>query len=179
MIYFYAGLGTAMLTGIMMLFEIGLALRGQSFFDSLNTTEIKSNRDMNSSSEKMFLMMLSRDQEFIGDGLSGQALCQQILCRIEGKDCRSGNSQSSLYNDLKEYSLPHLSSPPQGLWASACVLEDVKKMNDSDADNDEKNIINRLLILPSNSSINPNYRMFSCTISIRDIDARCSFEKGA
>ena len=34
MIYFYAGLGAVMLSGIMVLFEVGLALTGRSLLET-------------------------------------------------------------------------------------------------------------------------------------------------
>ena len=84
MIYFYAGLGAAMLTGIMLLFEVGLALNGQSFFSENQRAEDFS--DIVNQSEQLFLKMLadSQDLKAIGTGRSGKVLCQQILCRING-----------------------------------------------------------------------------------------------
>ena len=37
MVYLYAGLGIAMLSGIMAIFEMGLAITGQSFFRNEST----------------------------------------------------------------------------------------------------------------------------------------------
>ena len=53
MIYFYAGLGAAMLTGIMLLFEVGLALTGQSLFDADSKDDLY--RDVVNSSDQLFL----------------------------------------------------------------------------------------------------------------------------
>ena len=61
MIYFYAGLGTAMLTGIMLLFEVGLALTGQSLFVEASSQE--DYRAVTNQSDVLLQTMLTRQQD--------------------------------------------------------------------------------------------------------------------
>ena len=122
MIYFYAGLGTAMLTGIMLLFEVGLALTGQSLFVAGSSQEVY--RDVTNQSDVLLQTMLTRQQDLkaIGTGRVGASLCQQILCRVRGLGCASGNSKNLLYGPLGKLTTPKFTLP-LGVWSSSCVLE--------------------------------------------------------
>ena len=145
MIYFYAGLGAAMLTGIMVLFEVGLALTGQSLVDE--QSELEGYQDVVKSSDRLFQRMLTdpQDLQAIGTGRYGSGLCQQITCRIQGVNCSSGNAKNPLYVGLERYSTPKY-MPSIGVWSSSCVLE---------GELDER--VHRLLIRPSRNRLDLGY----------------------
>ena len=169
MIYFYAGLGATMMTGIMMLFEIGLALTGQSLLEE--RPEHHSYQDVVNSDEQLFLKMLTQqsDLQAIGKGRNGIVLCQQILCRIEGTGCRTGNMKSPLYASLDGYSIQR-STHSSGVWASSCIFE--REINGS-------GLTHRLLIIPNRERFQRGYEMYSCSAKGQSIDQRCLFESGA
>ena len=168
MIYFYAGLGAAMLTGIMVLFEVGLALTGQSLVDEQPEFEVY--QDVVNSSDRLFQRMLTEPQDLlaIGTGRYGSVLCQQILCRIHGVNCRSGNTKNPSYAGLKAYGATKL-SPPDGQWLSSCALE--RQL-------DESNSIHRILIRASRDRLGFGYELFSCVVEGNRPDPRCLFERG-
>ena len=190
MIYFYASLGAAMLTGIMALFEVGLALTGQSLVHERSEFEVY--RDIANSSDRLFQRMLTESQDLrvIGTGRYGSDLCQQILCRIQGINCRSGNTKSSLYvgldySDLADsrrilnYSTPGF-APAAGVWSSSCVLE---RWIDCDPVSDSlcgfAKFKHRVLIRPSRDRLYPGYELYSCIVERKAPDPRCLFERGA
>ena len=169
MIYFYAGLGAAMLTGIMLLFEVGLALNGQSFFSENQRAE--GFRDGVNQSEQLLLKMLTNSQDLkaIGTGRSGKVLCQQVLCRINGVGCENGNSKNSLYEgtSLKYYVTAKMSPSASGLWSSSCVLE--RELLSG-------GYTNRILIKPSLYGLKSGYELYGCIIENQK-EFRCSFER--
>ena len=169
MIYFYAGLGAAMLTGIMVLFEVGLALTGQSLVDE--QSELEGYQDVVKSSDRLFQKMLTdpQDLQAIGTGRYGSDLCRQIICRIQGINCRSGNVISPLYAGLQRYSTPKY-MPSIGVWSSSCALE---------VELDGGKRIHRLLIRPSRNRLDLGYELYSCMIERNMPDPRCMFERGA
>lgn len=169
MIYFYAGLGAAMLTGIMALFDLGLALTVQPLREEQSDLEIY--QDVVNSADQLFQRMLTQpsDLQALGTGNFGAVLCQQIFCRIHGTGCRSGNMKKPLYVGLKNYSMPN-SMPPSGVWSSSCVLQ---RQLDTGAST------HRILIRPSRESLNLGYELYSCIVEQNSIDQRCLFERGA
>ena len=178
MIYFYAGLGAAMLTGIMVLFEVGLALTGQSLF--VDGSQADNYRDVVNSSDQLFQRMLTQQQDLqaIGTGRSGDVLCQQILCRIQGINCGFGNSKNPSYVSLGSYSTPRYSLP-LGTWSSSCALE---RELDCDIESDpnciQAQFVHRLLIKPHRQMLESGYGLYSCIVD-REIDEhRCLFERG-
>ena len=177
MIYFYAGLGAAMLTGIMLLFEVGLALTGQSVFEADSKDELF--RDVVNSSDQLFLRMLTKQQDLkaIGMGRSGDVLCQQILCRIQGVNCRFGNSKNPSYVSLDSYSTPRFSLP-SGVWSSSCALE--RELNCDTASDPGCNqaLVHRLLIKPHRQRLESGYGLNSCIVHRDKSEQRCIFERG-
>lgn len=171
MIYFYAGLGAAMLTGIMVLFEVGLALTGQSLVDE--QTEFEVYQDIVNSSDRLFQRMLTEPQDLqaIGTGHYGSVLCKQIMCRIKspGIGCRSGNTNNPLYAGLERYSTPRY-TPSTGVWSSSCVLE---------RELDNREWTHRLLIRPNRDRLDLGYELYSCIVERNISDPRCLFERGA
>ena len=169
MIYFYAGLGAAMLTGIMVLFEVGLALTGKSLFGELPYAD--SRLDLVNSADQLFQRMLTQqpDLQAVGTGRYELDLCQQLLCRIQGLGCRYGNTKSPFYTSLQGYSTPS-ANPPSGVWISSCALE--RKL-------DQSGYTHRLLIRPNRESLNLGYELYSCIVKQTSVDQRCLFERGA
>ena len=167
MIYFYTGLGAAMLTGIMLLFEVGLALTGQSFLSE--SQKVESFQYGVNQYEQLFLKMLTNSQDLkaIGTGRSGNLLCQQILCRIKGIGCSFGNSRNSLYEttSLKDYGLAKIPSANFYPWSYSCALE--RKLTDD--------YVSRILIKPSQYRLESGYELYGCIIENQK-EFRCSFE---
>jgi len=169
MIYFYAGLGAAMLTGIMLLFDVGLALTGQSLLEE--RSEFDAYQDVVNGSDRLFQGMLTQPQDVqaIGTGRYGSVLCEQIICRIQGVGCRSGNTKNPLYAALESYSTPRY-TPPTGVWSSSCALE---------GELDNSGVIHRLLIRPNRDRLDLGYELYSCIVETKRPDSRCLFERGA
>ena len=169
MIYFYAGLGAAMLSGIMLMFEVGLALTGQSLFEDPSHSSVY--QDVANSADQLFQRMLVEPLELkaLGTGRYGPVLCQQILCRINGIGCRYGNTQTSLYSGLKSYSTTR-STPSTGIWSSSCVLE--RQL-------DQAGFTHRLLIRPNRERFERGYEFYSCVLKESGMNQRCLFELGA
>ena len=168
MIYFYAGLGAAMLTGIMLLFEVGLSLTGQSLLEE--QSYFNSYQDRVNSADQLFLRMLTQtsDLRAIGTARYGDDLCQQILCRIKGTGCNAGNMKIQLYAPLKGYSTA-VSIPSIGMWSSSCVLE--HQLEDSGS-------THRLLIRPNRERFDLGYELYSCILDGSSVRKRCLFERG-
>ena len=158
-----------MLTGIMLLFEVGVALTGQSFFSE--SQRVESFQDGVNQYEQLFLKMLtdSQDLKAIGTGRSGNLLCQQILCRINGTGCSFGNSKNPIYErtSLKSYGLAKISSADSGPWSFSCALE-------SDLSN--VGYASRILIKPPQYGLESGYELYGCIIENQK-EFRCSFER--
>ena len=157
------------MTGIMMLFDVGLALTSHSLFEDIAVLEPY--QDVVNSSDRLFLKMLTQqpDLKAIGVGHSGDSLCQQVLCRIHGTGCRSGNTRSSLYASLESFSTS-MSAHSMGVWSSSCILE---------RDLGSSSLIHRLVILPSRERFDRPYEIYSCIVTGKSVNKRCSFELGA
>ena len=168
MIYVYAGLGAAMLTGIMLLFDVGLALTGQSLLEE--RSEVDAYKAVVNASDRLFQRMLtqSQDVQAIGKGRYGSALCEQIICRIQGVGCRSGNMKNPLYSVLENYSAPRY-TPPTGVWSSSCAME---------GELDNSGVIHRILIRPKRDPLDLGYDLYTCIVEINRPDSRCLFERG-
>ena len=167
MIYFHAGLGAAMLAGIMAMFEVGLSLTGQSLMDEESASVYY--QDVVNSADQLFQKMLTDplDLKVLGTGRYGDSLCEQILCRINGTGCSSKNYKMPLYASLQSYSTPKYAFP-MSVWSSACALE---RRLDNNA------ITHRLLISPNRQSIDLGYELFSCLVDGNSADQRCNFER--
>ena len=169
MIYFYAGLGAAMMTGIMVLFEVGLNLTGQSLLEERSDFNIY--QDVVNSADLLFQKMLTEptDLQALGTGRYGSSLCQAILCRIHGIGCYDGNRRSPLYASLQSYSMPR-STSVTGVWSSSCALE---------SQLDRGGFTHRLLIRTNPEGLNLRYELYSCIVDENSLDQRCLFERGA
>ena len=167
MIYFYAGLGAAMMTGIMLLFEIGLALTGQATLPERDTDRVADN--WAAQADRTFLKLLSNQSDLsaIGAGRSGNLLCQQLLCRIKGVQCVQGNSRNAQYQSLDDYAESKLTSSVKP-WMQACVLE--RQLQSS-------RLVHRILIQPNSQRPMFGYELFSCLVNSNSVDVRCPFEK--
>lgn len=159
-----------MLTGIMVLFEVGLALTGQSLLEE--RSELDAYQDVVNASDRLFQRMLTQPQDLqaIGRGRYGSDLCQQILCRIQGGNCRLGNTKNPLYAGLEAYDTPRLSPVPNGAWSSSCALE--RQLDDSP-------VVHCVLIRANRDPLDFGYELYSCVVEGKRPDLRCLFERGA
>ena len=174
-----------MLTGIMVLFEVALALTGQSLVDE--RSELEGYQDVVKSSDRLFQRMLTdpQDLQSIGPGRYGSGLCRQIICRIQGINCGSGNKRNPLYAGLDysegalDYRTPGF-APAVGLWDSSCNLE---RWIDCDASLDpsceKAELIHRVLIRPDRERLGAGYELYSCIVARKSPAPRCMFERGA
>ena len=158
-----------MLTGIMLLFEVGLALTGQSLFVAGSSQE--DYRDVTNQSDVLLQTMLTRQQDLraIGTGRFGTSLCQQILCRIDGLGCSSENSKNLLYGPLGKLDTPKFTLP-LGVWSSSCVLE-------AQLGATAKDEFYRVLVRPNRNNLGAGYELYSCVVQGDEADPRCLFEK--
>ena len=113
MVYLYSGLGILMLSGIMAIFEMGLALTGQSmlpipsdpYLDSTNTKaeEMKV-------ADRRFLELLTDKDTFKGN-IGGISLCNALLESYTNK----------FSNDLS-WTMDDSMPIGEGFWARSCIL---------------------------------------------------------
>ena len=83
MVYLYAGLGVAMLAGIMAIFEMGLSLTGRSLLPSPTDSYLVS-RDIKERDQR--LLRVLADREALPSTLSGLEICQGLELSDEFKD---------------------------------------------------------------------------------------------
>ena len=134
MVYLYAGLGVAMLTGIMAVFEMGLALTGQSLIPS--TIDVYFGDPVVKAMDQNMLRLL-KDPDQVKPGLEGSTLCNRVI--DEYQSTFSGGS--SLVVDT--------TSPLNANWLGACVMSNKE---------------HRILIVPGVSSASIPYSFYSCIL---------------
>jgi len=177
--YIYAGLGIAMMAGIMAIFEFGLSITGQEgqllppvdpYFEVEGLLQRNADRE--------FLVLLNSPDVLLAMGeQSSQSLCNCLKCRVKplGKDnsdtnlcersiltsphCEANEDIAQEYLFLDGYvDKPVLgSAPDNSFFASACVLTSIS------ADH-------RVLVRPNDIDPVSPYEIYSCSGS------RCSFE---
>ena len=162
MSYLYAGLGIAMLTGIMAMFEMGLSLSGQSLLPHAVDPYFSSN-DAAEADRALFKLLSSDDDlNLIGRNRKDTVLCAEIIKRIDERNsgkCNPSGINSSHYCPLK--GIKQAKDKPVKGWGSACGLTLPP---------------HRILILPSDVSTVP-YQIYSCVLSGNESGNRCSFEE--
>ena len=89
MVYLYAGLGVAMLAGIMAIFEMGLALTGQSLLPSPTDPYLDSPSAMSADSD------LLKGLKGVPPGFKNADICQEVI-----KEVRKGNPSFSMVESL-------------------------------------------------------------------------------
>jgi hypothetical protein len=149
MAYLYAGLGVAMLAGIMAIFEMGLALKGQSLIPSpadayLSDPGVKE-MDQN------LLRLLNNNPAPVVQGLESTLLCNALNAAYK---TRYPAKVNPWVEDLR----PQINNA----WLNACVMN---------------NGSHRVLIVPELVNESIPYQFYSCVID--DGEDRCSFERGA
>ena len=149
MVYLYAGLGIAMLSGIMAIFEMGLAVTGQSLIPSpvdayLTDSNVKQ-------MDRALLGLLSNPAPVVPADLVGTNLCNAI--RSAYAEYPSSAQQFSFVEDSRSLGIAW-----QAAWQDSCVMDDGN---------------HRVLIKLDGSS----YKFYSCVMD--DRQDRCSFEQGA
>ena len=154
MVYLYAGLGVAMLTGIMAIFEMGLALTGNSLLPSPQDPYL-SNKALQDE-DKQWLTLLA-DNDVI-DQLRGKfnsSLCDQLKAVYSERLSLGDVSLSPWRIDSDRMPVT------QGDWAGSCI------MNHGDD--------HRLIVRPPDPiGVDSTFDLFSCVSQGGD---RCPFEQ--
>ena len=135
MAYLYAGLGVAMLAGIMAIFEMGLALTGQSLIPSPSDPYLSdpSVKEM----DQNLLRLLNNPAQVVPD-LEGTVLCNAL------KDAYQTRYPAKAYPWVED------SRPPiNNVWLNSCVMNDGS---------------HRVLIKPDLVNPSISYQFFSCVI---------------
>ena len=136
MVYLYAGLGVAMLAGIMAIFEMGLSLTGRSLLP-IPADAYQENLDVKVN-DRLLLRLLSSATD-VPAGQSGEELCDSVRQAFAAQ--KSG--QDPWEDD------PRMPVKTDG-WVGTCV------MNAGD---------HHVVILPSGESAVPAYKLFSCVLT--------------
>ena len=154
MIFFYVGIGFAMLTTVVAIFETSTTItKNQSLNDKNNSIQ-EDKLLMKKQNEIIFLKMLD-DLKGISLG-SGEEICQNIK---DGSTNESNTNYSTLsnYSVLNSYNYGVPSSSTHPRLRNGCNL-----ISDS----------HRIIIVPSLLE-NNHYHLYSCII---DIEPKCTFE---
>lgn len=147
MVYLYAGLGVAMLAGIMAIFEMGLALTGRSLLPSPPDAYL-SDEDVKLMDRK--LLVLLADRNAVPAGLQGTSLCTDLLEAYE----------SEYVSDPENTLIPDPDMPVNsGRWVGSCLLN---------------NGTHHVVVMPAPGDVIP-YQLYSCVL--KGVDERCSFEQ--
>ena len=153
MIFFYAGLGFAMLTTVVALFETSTSINKKQFINKV-VPQGEEKILIQKQNDKVFLQMLNDLQ---GKSLGmGNEICQNII---------NGFTDTSDPNHyiLKNYvSLSNYSAGIPSLSDHARLKNGCELINDS----------HRVIVVPSNVETY-KYNLFSCII---DVEPKCSFE---
>ena len=152
MIYFYVGLGIAMLTGIISVFEMATTITRQQ----MNNRPPKyddNERIVQKQNDRRFLQLLNESTESMGEG---NELCLNIKDGMSNIN-NSNFSLLSKYNDLLDFNpgIPIYSS--HSSFINGCDLNKGK---------------HRLIIVPNND-ISIKYSLYSCLT----ISSKCKFEE--
>ena len=135
MVYLYAGMGVAMLAGIMAIFEMGLSLTGRSLLPMPADT-YQENAAVKAT-DRLLLRLLSSVAD-VPAGKTGADLCQSIR--------QAYAAQAGQDPWLNQARMPIKT----GRWIGSCV------MNDGE---------HHVVITPSAGSGDPPYRLYSCVLT--------------
>tara|TARA_B100000579_G_scaffold183545_1_gene149537 strand:- start:208 stop:675 length:468 start_codon:yes stop_codon:yes gene_type:complete len=153
MIFFYAGIGFAMLTTVVALFETSTTINKKQFINKSITSDNEKIL-IQKQNDKIFIQMLD-DMKGKSLGL-GQEICQNIKSGITDPSNQNHYILTN-YTNLNDYSLGIQSYSNHARIKNGCEL--VKNSH-------------RVIIVPSPIQAN-TYNLFSCVISI---EPKCSFE---
>jgi len=149
MVYLYAGLGVAMLAGIMAIFEMGLALTGRSLLPS-PVDPYASNGEVKAMDQKLLLLLANRDA--VAAGLLGTSLCEQVIAAYQDAYVPTGGANPW----LQDAAMP----VNTGRWAGSCVMNDGA---------------HHVVIKPDLTDGADPYQLYSCVL--QGGDERCPFEQ--
>ena len=140
MVYLYAGLGVAMLTGIMAIFEMGLALTGRSLLPApqdmyLSNAEVKLK-------DRRLLRLLVGNPAAVAPGLNAESLCIALRDAYQDAYLQDGDS-----NPWVVGSATPLTS---GRWVGSCFLNDGS---------------HRVLVRQDGADDASPYRLYSCVVT--------------
>ena len=147
MVYLYAGLGVAMLAGIMAVFEMGLSLTGRSL---LPNPEDPYGIVGDFKAKDRQLMVLLADREVVAAGLLGRSLCARLINAYEGA---YGGGHWLQDADM---------SMNSGRWEGSCVMNDASHSH-------------RVVVMPDLADELHPYQLYSCVL--QGGNDRCSFER--
>ena len=147
MIYLYAGLGAAMLAGIMAIFEMSLALSGNSLLPTPPDPYLSN--DVIKLEDRRWLTLLE-----IGASVPSGKI-EMILCNAL-KSAYTTKYPKVKYQWIPDPQMPVLSKN----WTGSCLLNN-------------ENTSHRVVVYPSASSM--KYEYYSCVL--QGSDDRCFFER--
>jgi len=154
MLFFYVGIGFAMLTTVVAIFETSTTITKNQILNDTNNSIPADKLLIKKQNEIIFLKMLD-DLKGVSLG-SGEEICQNIK---DGSTNESNTNYSILsnYSILNNYSYGVTSDSTHPRLNNGCSL-----IYDS----------HRIIIVPS-SLENNHYNLYSCII---DIEPKCTFE---
>ena len=148
MVYLYAGLGVAMLAGIMAIFEMGLALTGNSLLPSPQDPYLS---DSTAQSEDRRWLSLLTDDGVLDRGKSGFSLCDELDVVYSERLAEGG--VSPWVRDTAHMPVT------EGDWAGSCLMN---------------RGIHRMIVQPDFGNPASKYSFYSCIL--QGGNDRCSFE---
>ena len=149
MVYLYAGLGVAMLAGIMAIFEMGLALTGRSLLPS-PVDPYLSDGEVKEMDQKLLTLLADRQQ--VPSGLLGTSLCGKVIAAYGAAHVPTGGVNPW----LQDAAMP----VNTGRWAGSCLMNDGA---------------HHVVVKPDLSPGADPYQLYSCVL--QGGDERCPFEQ--
>ena len=154
MIFFYVGIGFAMLTSVVAIFETSTTITKNQSLNETTTSIQEDKLILKKQNDIIFLKMLD-DLKGLSLG-SGEKICQNIKDGFANQS-NPNHSILSNYSLLNNYNYGSPSSSTHARLNNGCNL-----ISDS----------HRIIIVPS-SLENNHYNLYSCII---DIEPKCTFE---
>ena len=151
MMYLYAGLGVAMLTGIMAIFEMGLTLTGRSLLPS-PPDFYSGSKDVKHEDLRMLKLMIEADDFDSPLTGTGASLCEQIFSAYSDAYVPTGGSNPWLMDPR----MPVLTGP----WAGSCLMNRRS---------------HHIVVRPNPITASSPYELYSCIL--QGGNDHCSFEK--
>ena len=148
MVYLYAGLGVAMLAGIMAIFEMGLALSGRSLLPAPVDLYL-SNDEVKAMDRKLLALLVDGE---VSPGLLGSSLCAELISAYDNEHVPTGG-----VNPWLEDARMPLNT---GDWAGSCVINDGA---------------HQVVVMPDPGHQAMPYQFYSCVRQAGD--DQCSFEQ--
>ena len=151
MVYLYAGLGVAMLTGIISIFELGIALTGDSL--SLSSPDLYGESgDVKQEDLRILKLLIGADDLDPPLSGTGALLCDEILSAYSDAYVSMGDTSPWLKNNR----MPVLTGP----WAGSCLM--TRRSH-------------HVVVRPNPTTAGSPYELYSCVLN--GGEDQCSFEK--